>query len=309
MSINIRSNFSDLVLEDALPALEHIVEEEYQAFPMVSEKIFNVRDMSTSIAQSTQISSLSAAQIVAEAQQIPMQKVVQGYKKTYQAVKYGILLGVSQEMLDDDPYSVMEKNPKRFARAFATAQEISGAAILNGGFTDAGPDGKSLFATDHPGLTAGAPAVSNKLSTAADLSVTSVKALITLLRKTKDTAGNRVQIKPKNLIVSSDDEFLAYEILKSIMLPDSANASLNAVNSINSLYSLEPAVWDYLTSEDAYFLAADKMDHELNWYWRKRPVLDSDYEFKTDVALMKMTGRWVAGYSDFRGIVASEGTG
>jgi hypothetical protein len=308
MSINIRSNFSDLVLEDALPALEMIIAEEWAEFQSKYDKIFNVKTMSTSIAQSTQISSLKSAGVVAEGAQIPMQKVQQGFRKTYQALKYGILLGVSQEMLDDDPYDVMGDNPRRFSRAFNEAMEITAAAILNGGFSDTGPDGVSLFSASHPALQSGVADQSNLLSTAADLSVSSLKAMYTLLRKTRDSAGNRIQIAPKSLIVSPDDEFLAHEILKSVMLPNSDNAAVNSVNSISDRYQVEPIVWDYLTADDAFFVAGDKLDHKLCWYWRKKPELASDFEFKSDVALMKMTARWVAGYSDWRGIVASAGT-
>lgn len=307
--INLRNNHSHLVLEDALPQLQMIVAEDYESYSPVYERLFNVKDMKSSIAQSSQISSLKAAAQVAEGQEIPMQKLQQGYAKTYTALKYGILMGTSQEMLDDDPYDVMGDNPRRFSRAFNEAEEVSAAAVLNGGFTDTGPDGQSLFSTAHPALQSGVADISNLLSTAADLSTTSVKALITLLRKTRDSAGNRIAIKGKSLIVCPDDEFLAHEILKSVMLVDSANASVNATNSVQDRYALEPLVWDYLTSTDAFFLAGDKLDHKLCYYWRRRPQLESDFEFKTEVALLKMTGRWVAGYSDFRGIVASAGTG
>jgi hypothetical protein len=64
---------------------------------------------------------------------------------------------------------------------------------------------------------------------------------------------------------------------------------------------------DYLTDEDAFYLAADKGSHKLYWYWRKRPQTSSDMEFKSDVALMKITARWVTSYSDFRGLAGSAG--
>lgn len=306
--INLRGNFDDLVLEDALPSLEMIVAEEYDQFPTAYDKVFNVKEMKTSIAQSTQISALKSAGQVGEGEQIPMQQVIQGYKKTYTALKYGILLGVSQEMLDDDPYDVMSDNPRRLSRAFNEAIETSAWSVFNNGFSTNGLDGVPLFSAAHPALQSGVADQSNLLGTAADLSVTSVKALFTLLRKTRDSAGNRIQIKPSKLIVSADDEWLAHEILDSAMLPNSGNESVNAVNSL-TLYGVKPMVVDYLTSTDAFFAAGDKMDHKLCFYFRKRPQLETDYEFKTQVALMLMTGRWDAGYSDWRGVVGSAGTG
>lgn len=92
MSIMLRNQFSDLVLEDALPALEFLVQEQYESFPTKYDVLFNVKDMITSIAQSSQISSLQPAGVVGEAEQVPLQQVYQGYDKTYLALKYGIMM-------------------------------------------------------------------------------------------------------------------------------------------------------------------------------------------------------------------------
>lgn len=305
--IALRSNYSDLVLEDALPALEFIAEDEFQSFQPRYEMIFNVKDMKTSIAQSTQVSSLQPAGIVGEAQQIPLQRVYQGFDKTYTALKYGIMMASSQELIDDLEYDVMAANPRKLTRAFMSTVEITAADVFNSGFSTTGPDGKVLFATDHPLLAPGAGSASNKLATDADLSMTSLKAMITLLRGTVDTAGNKIQIQPKNLIVSKENEFTAVELLKSVMLPDSANANVNAVNSVGSQYRIDPIVWDYLTDEDAWFLSADKLDHMLCFYWRKRPELSTDFDWKTEVALTKLVGRFAVGYSDWRGVVGTYG--
>jgi hypothetical protein len=307
MSIQLRSNYSDLILEDALPALEFIAEDEFQTFAPRYEMIFNVKDMKTSIAQSTQISSLQPAGVVGEAQQIPLQKVYQGYDKTYTALKYGIMMASSQELIDDLEYDVMAANPRKLTRAFMSTVEITAADVFNSGFSTTGPDGKVLFAADHPLLAPGAGVGSNLLGVAADLSMTSLKAAITLLRAQVDTAGNKIQLDPKKLIVSADNEFTAVELLKSVMLPDSGNANVNAVNSVGSQYRIDPVVWDYLTDGDAWFLSADKLDHMLCFYWRKRPELSTDFDWKTEVALTKLVGRFAVGYSDWRGIVGTPG--
>jgi len=288
--------------------LEFIVQEEWESFKPRYEQIFNVKDMRTAIAQSSQVSSLQPAGAVGEAEQVPVQRVYNGYSKTYTAVKYGIMMGSSQELIDDLQYDIMGENSRRLMRAFGSTVEITAADILNNGFSAAGPDGKALFATDHPLLAPGAGTGSNKLSTGADLSTTSMKAMITLLRQTVDTAGNKVMIRPAQLIVHPDDEFEARQIIKSVMLTDSANANVNAINSISSEYNIDVVVWDYLTASDAFFVAGEKMDHNLCFYWRKRPAIGTEYDFKTEVALTKLTGRFAAGYSDWRGIVGSDGS-
>lgn len=307
MSILLRNNLPDLILEDALPALEFIAEDEFQSFQPRYEQLFNVKDMRSSIAQSTQVSSLQPAGSVGEAEQIPLQKIYQGYDKTYTAVKYGIMLASSQELIDDLEFDVLGANPRRLTRAFMSTVEITSANVFNTAFSTVGPDGKVLCATDHPLLAPGAGTSSNKLAVAADLSMTSLKAMVTLMRGQKDTAGNKIMINPRQLLVHPDNEFTAYELLKSTMLVDSSNANVNAVNSVGSQYKIEPIVWDYLSDSDAFFLLGDKMDHMLCFYWRKRPELSTDEDFKTEVALTKMVGRFAVGYSDWRGVCGTDG--
>lgn len=304
-----RSNLPDLYLEDALPALESIIDDEYAGFEPRCEMIFNVKDSSRSIEQTTQLSALAAAGAVNEGASVPMRDIQQGFDKTYSHTKYGLMISVSQESIDDGNFDIMAKHARKLARALVETQEIQAAAIFNSGFGDTGPDGVSLFNTAHPLLAPGAGTSSNTLASAADLSSTSLKSLLTVMRQQKDSAGNRINIRSKKLIVPSDLEFTAHELLESINLVDSANASVNATNSIRERYSMEPLVWDYLTDSDAWFLAADKDDHELRWFWRSRPSVSSDMDFKTDVALMRILARFSVGYSDWRGIAGTEGAG
>lgn len=306
-NIMLRNQWSDFALEDALPALELIVEDSFMSFDTRYDKIFNVKQMRTAIAQSSQVSSLEPAGAVGEAEQVPLQRLWQGFAKTYKAVKYGLMLATSQELIDDMEYDVFTRNGEKLSKSFMSTVEIMAANVLNTGFSAAGPDGQALFSTAHPSLAPGVADISNKLGTPADLSMTSIKGLATLLRKTTDTAGNKIQIKPTTLIVSTDDEFLASELLESKFLVDSSNNNVNAINSVQSLYGIKPLVWDYLTDADAHFLAGDKKDHMLCFWWRKQPSIATEYDFKTEVALTKLTGRFDVGYSDFRGIVGTEG--
>jgi hypothetical protein len=306
MSINIRSQMPDYVLADALPALEFIVQEEHQAFKTIYDKVMNVKQMRTSIAQSSQVSSLQPAGAVGEAEQIPLQRIYNGYSKTYTAIKYGVMLATSQELIDDMEYDVMSKNPARLTRAMMSTVESLAADIFNNGFSAAGPDGLPLFSASHPLLAPGA-GLSSNLVAAADLSSTSFKTMLTTLRNTKDSGGNRVMIDPQWLLVAPDNQFTAVEILQSVLNVDAANASVNALNSIQDQYGVKPIVWDYLTDADAYFCCAKPMDNQLCFYWRKRPELSSDFDYKTEVALMKLVARFTAGFSDWRGVVGNAG--
>lgn len=302
-----RQNLPDLYLADALPFLEAVIEEEYESYPSVASVLYNVRDMKNGIAQHTQISSLSVAGQVGEGEEIPQDRVYAGYSKTYISRKFGILLATSQEAIDDERFDSISKNAAKLGRAVRSAEEIDAATVLNNGFSTAGPDGKVLCASDHPLLSPGAGTSSNLLAVAADLSITSLKDMITVFKKQLDSSGNKVMIKPKKLVVPSELEYLSYELLRSSYLPEGSYNNVNSVGNGAGLYTIEPQCWEYLTDSDAWFLMADKSDHDIYQFWSKRPDIQQEMDFKTDVALTRILARWDVGFSDWRGISGTPG--
>ena len=303
---NLRTQFQDLYLEDALPFMEEIVADEFESFPKVSELIANVHDMKYGIAQHAQVSALSPAGEMAEGEEVPQDRLYQGYSTTFKSKKYGVMLAITQEMIDHERYDILSKNPRKLAKSVMVTAETVFANIFNNGFSDTGSDGKVLFATDHPLLSPGAGTSSNKLASAADLSATSLKDMITVMRKQLDTSGNKIMIAPKKLMVPAELEYVAFELLKSIYIPDSPNNNLSSIGP-QSNYKIDAIVNDYLTDSDAWFLLADKADHEIHWFWDKKPEVKSKEEFKTEVALMKITTRFTTGYSDWRGVAGTPG--
>jgi len=311
MALMRREQFTDIVLEDALPALEEVITDTLEEFPMEHEEVFNVRNMDRGITQHTGVTGIPAVGTVSEGEEYPQDRMYQGYDKTYRAVKYGVIVPITQELLDDNEHEEAFDRAEQMARAMREAERISAAGIFNNGFTDTGPDGVSLFNTAHPLAYPGAGTSSNRLAVDADLSLTSLEDMVTLMRKTQDQAGKKVLVRPRSLIVPPELEFLAHELLESESKPQASTAGslteVNATNSMRTRYGLKPTVFDYLTDDDAWFLAAAKGSHKMFWYWRKSPSTSSDMEFKSDVALLKVTARWANGYSDFRGLAGTTG--
>ena len=130
--------------------------------------------------------------------------------------------------------------------------------------------------------------------------------MITVMKKQLDSAGNKIMIKPKILLVPSELEYSAYEILKSTYLADVSTNNLSSIGP-NGRYIIEPMSWEYLTDSDAFFMLSDKMDHELHMFWAKRPEIRQEIDFKTDVALTRILARWDVGYSDWRGVCGTTG--
>lgn len=306
-----RVNFSDLTLEEALPVLKEVCTDTMKEFPLEYEGVYNVRDMDRGIVQYTQTSGIPAAPEVSEGEEFNLDAPVQGYDKTMQAIKVGVMIAITQEMLDDNKYQDALDRSEALGRSVREAQKIHAARILNNGFSDTGPDGVSLFNTAHPAPYPGAASSSNRLSSDADLSQTSLQDLVTVMRQTRDMSGKKVMIRPKSLVVPAELEFLAHELTQSEMKPQASTASnqteVNAVNAPRSRYGLQPIVMDYLTDTDAWFLFADKTDHKIYWHWRKRPALNSWEEEKSEVQVMKISTRYICDYADWRGVAGTSG--
>lgn len=311
MGIMRREQFSDLVLEDALPVLMEVITDTMEEFPMEHERIFNVRSMDRGITQTTGVSGIPAVGTVAEGAEYPLDQMVQAYDKTYKAVKYGVIVPITEELLEDNQHEEAFDRAEQLGRAMRESQRISGASPFNNGFSDTGPDGVSLFNASHPLAYPGAGTTSNTLAVAADLSLAAIEDLVTVMRQTKDQSGKKVMVRPRYLLVPPELEFLAHELLESEAKPQASTASslteVNMDNALRTRYGLEPIVMDYLTDDDAWFLTANQGSHKLFWFWRKEPETSHDLEFKSDTALMKIKARWVNGYSDFRGLAGSPG--
>jgi len=305
MSLLLRSNLSDLQLETMLPELKRVIQEKHDEEPKLFEQIFNMASMDRSIVNHTQVSSLSAAQQVAEGEEIPSQRVQQGFDTVYRALKYGTVMKITREMMEDDAHNVIRNNPRRLARAMSEKAEIEAIRIFNEGFSTTLSDGKVLFATDHPSLQPEASDIANTPSAQVDLDIDNLEALLTIYRNVRDSAGNRIRIKPGKLLVPASLEFQATKLTESVMQPGGSN---NDVNASRSLAGLQPMVNEYLTDDDAWFiLPQDNSDHELWFYWRRRPEVETWSEKNPEVAYAKITSRFVVGASDFRGLVGTGG--
>jgi hypothetical protein len=308
----LQQNLQDLYLDTALPWIEYIIEEEYEMYPKISQMLFNIRDMKYGIAQHAQVSSLTAAAQVGEGEELPQDRVYQGFSTTFKSKKYGILLATSQEVIDHEKYDSLSKNPKKMGRAVATTCEIVASSVFNNAFTAAGSDGQPLCSQSHPLLSPGAQTIDgsglgkNLLAVAEDLSATALKDTLTLMRQTVDSSGNNIMLQPKRLVVPPALEFIAWEILHSAYLPDTPNNNLSSVGP-ESNYRIDPVVWNYLTDPTAFFLMTDNVEHDLYFFWDKQPEVKSQMEFKTDVALSRILTRFTVGYSDWRGIVGTPG--
>lgn len=295
------------------PGLRKIFFDTYKEVPEQYSKVFNVLDSNKAIETDLRMGGFGLWEKKDSAGSVQFQDVPDTQALQYIHEEFASGFVVERKFVDDEQYNVISKMTKSLARAARATVETKAAEVFNNAFTQVGFDGEPLISFNHKRLDGGT--MSNRLEAkdgagAADgaLSDRNLKAAIIQMRRQVDDRGILIQVKPKILVVPPALEFKARTILHSATISEkgTGSAMTNDKNVINSL--LDVVVLDYLTSDTAWFLI-DPTVAQLNFFWRKRLEFKHEEDFSTMQAKYRGYMRFSCGYSDYRGILGSAGTG
>ena len=282
--------------------IDRVIFHEWMERSVIGRSIFNVRSSSQYQEDTLTIGGVGIMSQKLEGQPIDYVTNNEGFRNTYTHLDYGSGMRVTRNMLRDDLYASMEKLAVELARSARATEETILANHFNNGFDSdyTGADGVELFSTAH--VREDGSTYANELSSAADLSQTSLEQALIDFSDFRDGGGKRVAIEPKCLLVPKELRFEADRLLRSKLQSED---NTNAINAVNGL--LDSQVWNYLTDTDGWFILADKADHELLLYDREE--FWTDYEYDFDTKDYKITGLFAqsSGWSDPRGIFGSPG--
>src|SRR5215467_571323 len=104
-----RTQYGDLYLVDALPAIRDIIQNEYDQNADMIPNVYNVDGSSRSIEQSTGISGFGRFVETPEGQSTNGDIAYQRFDKTYTHLKYTLRYNVTREMIEDDQFGVVTK--------------------------------------------------------------------------------------------------------------------------------------------------------------------------------------------------------
>lgn len=292
-----------------LPALDDVIFNRFDRLPPCYSKVFKMMTSGRSIEQTSEIAGLSTFGIVPEGQNVRYDESVPGFNKTYTHTQYGLGFRISRVMVDDDKFSIITKLASDLGRSAKETVELDAVSDFNNGFSGSylGPDGKALFATDHPLVKSGGTQT-NTLAVAADLDISSLELALTDFRLMKDPTGKRIRVKPERLIIPAQLEFVASEILFGNMRSDTANHTINAFKNRVGITAFDDVdIWEYLSDPDAWFISAAKEDIDLRFYWREKFNTIHDVDF--DSRSIKTAGwmRFSHGWSSPFGLYGSPG--
>ena len=187
----------------------------------------------------------------------------------------------------------------------ANTKQIKAANVLNNGFNSSftGGDGVELFSDAHPTLSGANQR--NELSTASDLSETSLEQALIDIHAFKDERGLKIAARGLKLIIPSALQFTAERILKSPARVGTADNDLNAIAS-KGMMPQGYVVNNYLTDDDAFFIKTD-VPNGMKMFNRAAIKTAMEGDFDTGNMRYKARERYSFGFSDWRGMFGSPG--
>jgi phage major head subunit gpT-like protein len=309
------------------PGLRKVFMETYKEIPEQYSKVFNVQNSTKAIETDLRMGGFGLWEKKDSAGMVQYQDPTDTVSLQYIHEEFASGYTVERKLVDDEQYNQISKMSKALGRAARATIETKAAQIFNTAIEGGtgvntpvnGFDGKPLISASHVRLDGGT--MSNILAAgdgagAANgaLSDRNLKAALIQTRRQVDDKGILIQVQPKLLVVPPSLEYTARTILESSGLAILGNgfasgSTPDSNNNKNVLQGrLQVVVMDYFTSNTNWFLI-DPTVAELNFFWRKRLEFKQEDDFSTMQAKYRGYMRFSAGYSDYRGIFGSLGTG
>lgn len=278
---------------------------EYKDYAGEYKELFDTQSSDKAYEEDQLIPGLGLAPIKTEGAPTSYDALSQGITSRYTHLAYSLGFVLTREALDDNQYKGKAlKAMKMLARSFRQTKEQVAANVYNRAHTSGYTygDGSILCATTHSTL---AGSQSNRLSTAADFSESSLEDLCILIGQAVDERGLRIKLMPKKLLIPIQLQFEAARVLKSVGQNDTANNAINALRSMG-MFSDGASVNHYFDDPDAFFVRTDAEQGMIH-FERTPPEFAQDNDFDTSNLKYKGYERNSFGNTDFRGVYSNGG--
>jgi hypothetical protein len=247
-----------------------------------------------------------AAPLLADGTPVTYQQGGVLFLKRYVYSVYGLAFALTKVLVEDgDHIRIGQVYAKHLAQSLIETKETLCANVLNNAFTggaSAGGDGVALNASNHPIVNG---TFSNLLTTAANLSQTSLEQMLIQIRQAVDNNGKKIRLVPKQLVVAPGNVFQAEVLLKSVLRAGNANNDINPVKSIG-LLDEGAAVISRLTSPTAWWVQTDAPEG-MKLMMRRGLEKTMEGDFETDSMRYKATERYDVGFTDPRAMYGTPG--
>lgn len=305
---SLRSQFPVLFGTEQLAQLELLVLN-HGMFPESNrQRLFRNVQTSSDIWRSHDVLDLPLAIEISEGSQYTASRPAQGDGKTFQPKKYGGMVSITKEMIEDAKFDAMSAWARKLGESMTQTREISAMNVFNNAFSSVvAQDGQPLISASH---SVGQQSFSNLIAGNPDLSESSLQVALAQFEKAfRRSNGTFINIKPRMLVVAPENRRYAMELIGSELKADTDHNNMNSIRQDGLIVVSSP----YLTDPDAWFLMGRPEDTGLFIVERQGlQTASSGYNeglgFSTDSALIKASYREDIGVTNAYGIIGSSGT-
>ena len=294
------------LVKELEPGLNALFGLEYKQYADEWSEIFERETSDRAFEEEVLLAGFANAAVKPEGQGVTFDDAQETFTARYTNETIALAFAITEEAIEDNLYDrLASRYTKALARSMANTKQVKAAAVLNNGFNAsfAGGDGKALFATDHPTL---AGSFSNELSTPAELNETSLEQSLIDIAAFTDERGLKIAAQGVKLIIPSALQFTAERLMKSTGRVGTADNDINALASMGMIPQ-GYAVNHYLTSTKKFYIKTD-VPNGLKHFVRSPIKTTMEGDFDTGNVRYKARERYVFGFSDPRGMFASDAT-
>ena len=296
------------LVKELEPGLNALFGLEYKRYDNQHAEIYVTESSDRAFEEEVMLSGFANAEVKAEGQGIGYDDAQETYTARYTMETIALAFAITEEAIEDNLYDrLASRYTKALARSMSNAKEVKGANPLINGLPQTGTflagDGVGLFSTNH--TTISGTAVSNTLTTQADLNETSLEQALIDIAAFTDERGLRIAAKGTKMIVPSGNQFNAERILKSQGRTQTADNDINAINSMGMIPQ-GYRVNNYLTDADSWYIITD-VPNGMKMFQRTPLTTAMEGDFDTGNVRYKARERYVFGVSDYRGIFGVQG--
>ena len=288
------------------PGLNALFGLEYANYENQHAEIFDIENSDRAFEEEVMLSGFANAAVKAEGAAVTFDNANETFTSRYTHETVALAFSITEEAVEDNLYdSIAKRYTKALARSMANTKQIKAANVLNNGFNSSftGGDGVELFSDAHPTLSGANQR--NELSTASDLSETSLEQALIDIHAFKDERGLKIAARGMKLIIPSALQFTAERILKSPARVGTSDNDLNAIAS-KGMMPQGYVVNNYLTDDDAFFIKTD-VPNGMKMFNRAAIKTAMEGDFDTGNMRYKARERYSFGFSDWRGMFGSPG--
>jgi len=296
------------LVKELEPGLNALFGLEYNRYDNEHAEIFNTETSDRACEEEVMLSGFGTAANKAEGAMVTFDQASEVYTSRFTHNTVALAFAITEEAIEDNLYDRLAgRYTRALARSMAQSKQITAANILNNGFDTGGSynggDGKALMTTDHPLASGGT--FRNELSTASDLSETSLEQSLIDIAAFVDERGLKIALQGRKLIIPKELQFTAERIMKSPQRVGTADNDINAMANMGMIPE-GYRVNHFLTDTDAFFIMTDA-PNGLKHFVRSPIKTAIEGDFDTGNVRFKARERYSFGWSDPRGIFGSPG--